>query len=1031
MSTAMVPAPGGRPTFDVTGDPAIIASIATNSPLPDADTQFGKLAVTISGNQDLKLPSGPNDTVTFSGSASAFSAVGAYVSPAELTSDLGFQDADAQQLGVDFGTDGASRYMALRWGYSLAGGVSGKIALSPYGSASFGVDGSSEALYAIVRKLDNSVGARDAFLALENAWIMPRSINSLLPLGTWIISEVEGKLDANVGVNLGYDFNWVKKAQLGGLSGDVGLKILLGVNASLGVTLAGKFIMVLSCEDDPSLTRLRLFRVSKKGWNFALHAGAEFDPTTGDFLPEKLDDFIRAIFGVHDAQLVSFLTAASAQDIINKLGDDFLKAIGVDAASGFTALSNLLHKWNSLPHELASVIWKYVPDSKAIVDIASIAKKVSTADQQTINDLLSELLKDVNLDKNPAVQMLEAAAQKPLFDVLSSLAAKAQLAQRAKLVSDILDGSFLQDTLTKLQKKVNDVIDLDALQAASASGSLVGIAEWVQDRLASFLGVDKGALASKIDQLNKIIDLVRSKAGELYDATRKALNRQYAFSLDYAYSSSNMKNALIDVEFKSTAMQALQDAVGGDFRQILSTRIPGVTVRSATLTHSLNRHGHVEVHLPFYTGSSDHVLQAFASQKVADGADGRVQLFEAGAKDEAIDRGNTNTRRYAACSFGVSGVAQGVRQYNLQSVDFGYTLRVSRRGMTRSEFTYQYQPIVNTYLPNAFGDRSPDPKRAVFSSWVADWDKFTDQHPEATPDGDGVIGNTWSLLQLSMPASKDQDWLVALLNGPDEPDYRAMSRSLQAAYRAALLASYSANPANFQNISGPAIDAFFAYVSFPVLNDLRRDDDGGFIPLPKSKQIIWDVADPETVKAVLLSSQTVSSMMLTFTNIQQLLAGVPELKHLADRYSPAGARILASNIAGDPNHTQSLSQLVHFLENEALILEGAKDAFSGLRKAGSQSLADSLDAFSTASLKLVDTFNSQMKSVFDTSHIIQAMGPLIFQAAISGLYPGKVPRAVNALLNIAVLNTQTLPEPTDDPPSKEILLQQRLVALQN
>ena len=56
--------------------------------------------------------------------------------------------------------------------------------------------------------------------------------------------------------------------------------------------------------------------------------------------------------------------------------------------------------------------------------------------------------------------MLEAAAQKPLFDLFSSLAAKTQLTQRAKLVSDILDGSFLQDTLTKLVKKVDDVLDL-------------------------------------------------------------------------------------------------------------------------------------------------------------------------------------------------------------------------------------------------------------------------------------------------------------------------------------------------------------------------------------------------------------------------------------------------------------------------------------------------------------------------------------------------------------------------------------------
>src|SRR6185312_2464243 len=170
----------GIPKIDVTGDSAAVAAILNNTPFDDsADVAIGKVSASISGGQTLQLPSGPSDTVAFSGSASALSAVASYISPANLANDLGFSDA-GDPLAIDFGKDANSRWMALRWGYSLAGGASGKVALGSYGAATFGVDGSSGGLYALVRRVPKSTLARDACVDLVSNWKLPKSVNTLL-----------------------------------------------------------------------------------------------------------------------------------------------------------------------------------------------------------------------------------------------------------------------------------------------------------------------------------------------------------------------------------------------------------------------------------------------------------------------------------------------------------------------------------------------------------------------------------------------------------------------------------------------------------------------------------------------------------------------------------------------------------------------------------------------------------------------------------------------------------------------------------
>src|SRR6201999_3796179 len=128
----------------------------------------------------------------------------------------------------------------------------------------------------IIRRIPKNTSARTAITDLVNSWRLPSQVsapNELEP-GTWLIAEVDGSLALNLGAQFGYDYNWIRQAQLGGLSGDIGLRLQLAVAATFGFQASGKFAVVLSRESADERVRLRLFKQRVKGWNFAFNAGA-------------------------------------------------------------------------------------------------------------------------------------------------------------------------------------------------------------------------------------------------------------------------------------------------------------------------------------------------------------------------------------------------------------------------------------------------------------------------------------------------------------------------------------------------------------------------------------------------------------------------------------------------------------------------------------------------------------------------------------------------------------------------------------
>src|SRR5262249_54791009 len=198
------------------------------------------------------------------------------------------------------------------WGYDVQAALNGKVQLALGASVKFGADGATEGLFAVVRAFAAEPKARSAIADTIQSWRLPRQIeraDSLAP-GTWVIAEVDGRIAATIGAQLGYDFNWIRNVQLQGLSGDVGLKIQAAAEVALSFSVSGKYAVIVGRESlDPAreVLRVRLHKISQNGLGFALNASLGVERTTGKLLPKKLDQFVAGILGIHGQQILQEL----------------------------------------------------------------------------------------------------------------------------------------------------------------------------------------------------------------------------------------------------------------------------------------------------------------------------------------------------------------------------------------------------------------------------------------------------------------------------------------------------------------------------------------------------------------------------------------------------------------------------------------------------------------------------------------------------------------------------------------------------
>ena len=405
-------------------------ALAENTPFPDDAFKAGALAigaVGVSAEKDIDL----GGDVKFSASGSAFAGFGAYRKVDKLYRALkaeGLDEPMVARLGLP--EDTTKNLLALRWGYDASGGVAGKLALGP--GVSFGASGQSEGFFAVFHAADRTAGARDAVLATASGWMLPRQVTEPAKLepGTWVLSETGGEIKLSLGVEYGYEYNWVRESlNLGGLAGDVGLKIELGIQASLGFHASGRYAVVVSRADAAESLRLQVYRLKQNGWAFAFDAGVTAEPQQS-IAPDNLDDFIRGVINTEGLQALQDIYAdfnkwtRPGNKLSDLLGQELVGYAYelVEEVTGFDPTADLdpaldrlreaVGKWHDLPHELSSVLYKLIRDEVPLDELVSFLQAIKTeSEPQKIADRIKAEIGQVEFFGTPIGKWLTSAAE--------------------------------------------------------------------------------------------------------------------------------------------------------------------------------------------------------------------------------------------------------------------------------------------------------------------------------------------------------------------------------------------------------------------------------------------------------------------------------------------------------------------------------------------------------------------------------------------------------------------------------------------
>jgi hypothetical protein len=1050
--------------FVSVSDPETRDALINNKPFPK-EARLLDIKVKGEAGHDVGFL-GKRGNVSFSGKGDVFAGLGVYLSPEKLIADLQLDD----EIEAGFETGGVlNEYLlALRWGYDLDGKAEGSIALGAAGSVTFGGEVQRDAAYAVVRRFPQKTNAYTAVQALANSWILPTHVDSVgkLDPGTWLIAEVSGSVAANIGVTYGLNFNWVRDIKEAGLSGDIGLHLQLGLEATLGFNSSGRYAVVLgrpSADEAEKKVRLRIFKQRKKGWDFAFSAGATVQAEEG-FIPGKYDDLIGAVFGVHGAQIVKGLetfdrwtnTEQTLPEILAGAGLDearkLLEAVtGKDPVAEFDAAKkkvvDFLDEWASLDklnHRVSTLIWKVVGEIEKDADlddelakIREIAEGISSLNLDKVKSMLEEKLKDVDFSRTPVGKWLESLAGGAILRALNSNEEFTKLQKAAAATVRVLDGGPVQDVLKKLQDYIEknlgeELKKLEEIKQKITDADLAGLNKWLAARLKDFLGKDVGLDTDKLEQIRLSLQTIRKKSQSLYEAGIKALNRKYEFNYSYTYQSATTKTALLDVVFDcgvAGAEALLPPAVDGEFDRLLIDKAGGVELREAHLTHQIDRNSHTSISTPFFKRDVAHSNKSFADYTPAE-QDGEILMtYSLDAKDIVTVK-NKLTSQIAVAGFLQGTPNNNVNVHSKDELTYAYSFRQAKTDMGRAALEYQLRPYVGYYFKNAFSTQTGSTASASFPVWLTNLDIAVDHALDNGPD---KFGDTLLSLQLSVPAVVSEAWLDAPRDEKSDV-YMNMSLQLQETIKFLVRYLYLQDPKRFKEM--PSLSGVLAYGALPpstritgIFPDIKFDTRTG---------VYWDYMNPSYYEFMLDRPETVQRLAGILAEIQSSLKDTPELKDLVDNYDPKRAGVFMSNARNNPFGIANLKALLNF---ESTVISGAVKAgvaMAKFREDSPNKPADAIEDLAEFGSKLTETFNKSLSSLHGGDKS-RPMATLLFVEAARALRPSlstATDAATTALLELIVLKKDSPFKARladyiagELPAKDDTLIEQRIVSL--
>jgi hypothetical protein len=1003
--------------IDVTvADPALLAA-----PFRHQQTDLSAISVTAAGGEDVTFKSG-GAGVAFHLSAGAKAGAGVYLDGDAIATALSL-DSDTS---LDMPSDLRKHYTMIRCGFDFAASVNGSMALGAGGAVSLGLDGSVDAGFGVIRRfIDNSATGLQELTDVANSWKLPMHIASDADLdpGTWIVSEVGGMLAVKLGAQYGLDYNWIRTLQLGGMDGDIGLRLQLGINAALGLCAAGTYVIVVSRESPaPSdrVLRLRLFRRSERGWSFALNAGAAL--TSQAILPNHVDDFISAVLGVHGAQAISDLHAFKAWNGDKTTLGGLLAAAGVDRAQkllgdvtgvdprtafnfAHAKFDNFLKLWDGLDHRVSTLILKFVGDHVDLGPIKQIAGLIDNGTPPQFAAFLADKLKDVAFFQTPEGQYLESLSSDGLVSLLASpldMPAFAAVKGVAQKTLAVLDGGEVESILTKLQNELAIALDLQPLVdlAHPADQATVNSLDaLLQAKLAAFLNktFDKtmaGLGVQDVENIRLLLQKLLARRNEFYQKAKGALEREYQFSLATTYQSGVAKSALFDVEFDfatgdSTMLSGfLRNAIAGRLDEILVNRVAGISLNKALLTHHLKRQAHVEFNMPHFMEASDSLLLADAEVTPVETRNGRLLMYDLTAHEQGNVRINAMMRRSSALSVGAHfGQFAGgdVRIHQSHSLSYAYNFRQAMKSMKPHDFKAQAGAYIDAYFAELFASGA-----GTRAAWLSRFE-----------------GNILLTLSLSVPASIGAQWFIPA-DANENLRVLRMKRALLASLQSLIPFYYFSDLSKFQNTGFGTTSLLVYEAAEPQFSEFGSLSD----------DVLRNIADRTGIG----EEDSPLGHVLNYWSARLKDADGPNQNFFENNGSNR-----AQIISGTKNTLGSFRSLMITTQN---VLESAEKSRAQILKflaTAPDKPSEALAHLADFGKDLVDTFNRNTAGIYGGS-ALEPLGTLAFMDAARAL--GGLPVSANAMFDVTVVKPGVDPLAfiDNDPGADQIVNEDRLVA---
>jgi hypothetical protein len=975
--------------------PLVGLALALNTEFPDAAFADGAIplgSIGASADHEFAL-----DGVKFLDKLSVggklFAGFGVYRSGDKLAADLkaeGLNGFDEPAVGGPLFVDDATKNLyALRWGYDATASASGSIALGAGPVVSFGASGRTAGLYALVRSIDRTAPARDSIADTLTSWKLPRGVASPADLepGTWVVAETDGEVQFNLGLEYGYNYSWARESlKLGGLTGDLGLKIDMGVKAQLGFSASGRYATVVSREGAGAELRLRVFRMRQHGWSFAVDANVGAT-VKQNVIPDNFDDFIRGVFNVNGQQVLQdFISTFDewtnpANNLADLLGGKLVdyaedlvrKATGIEdlqqpigAAVG--KLKDAVALWHSLPHDLNSLLYGLLRDAVPLDTLRDFLKTVVTlSDPRMLSHEIAGMLRGVGFYETPAGKWLTAEATEGILTLLANLPAisdattrLADLKAHAEKTLAILDGSAVENTLRGLQKLVDERLGLDKIMGVADELSFDKIDEWLKQRLSDFIG--HTVVFAELKKIQEAVIRLKSSAADFYAKGYKALAEKYTAEFHYSFQKTSTRTALIDVSFDFTANpegagELFRSALGGDFKRLLAEEIPGVKLHRGVVTHEMKRRTHVEVGLPFFSAAVDHITESKAEGQAVDTADGRLWVFTLDAKDEVLRKHSLN-KLSISLQFSRK---PGLRQFSDEDFKYRYRLLAVKRAAPRKYVADSFSEAAQKYFPSEFTDASGH----SFDDYL---DALGDALAALKTGGRDSFGDLLTSLEVSVPGRIFSAWK----NVPADKQsdiYMRMSQRMQNVLRQLLPVCYFQNPDRYKETA--AAYPLLAYSALKPFNTF-----GDSLVLTKKDIYAWDFIDDDFRSKVLHKFAADNLRNKILPRVRDEMNGMPEVALYADSKVDD---ILNFRVGSASEVTKARENFKSLARNEADVIHAAQNAALSLRasldSADLDAAAEKLTGFGST---LVDAFNNKVGDGRYEGSAFRPLGSLLF-----------------------------------------------------